>query len=103
MCATAANLIESVLPKAVPLRQWVLTFPFGWRKRLAQDGRLFGELTRLFVETVSAFYAKRAAGHGANGAKTGAVTVVQRCSSDLRLNPHLHVVFLDGAYYERER
>ena len=34
-------------------------------------------------------------------AKTGAVTVVQRTSSDLRLNPHLHVVFLDGAYHEQ--
>jgi hypothetical protein len=28
------------------------------------------------------------------------VTVVQRTSSDLRLNPHLHVVFLDGTYHE---
>jgi hypothetical protein len=28
------------------------------------------------------------------------VTFVQRTSSDLRLNPHLHVVFLDGAYHE---
>lgn len=25
-------------------------------------------------------------------------SVVQRTSSDLRLNPHLHVVFLDGSY-----
>jgi hypothetical protein len=37
MCATAANLIEHVLPE-VALRQWVLTFPFAWRKRLAMDG-----------------------------------------------------------------
>jgi hypothetical protein len=29
------------------------------------------------------------------------VTAVQRTSSDLRLNPHLHVVFLDGAYHEQ--
>jgi hypothetical protein len=28
------------------------------------------------------------------------VTVVQRTSGDMRLNPHLHVVFLDGAYHE---
>ena len=28
------------------------------------------------------------------------MTVVQRTSSDLRLNPHLHVVFLDGVYRE---
>ena len=32
--------------------------------------------------------------------KGGAVTVVQRTSSDLRLNPHLHVAFLDGVYRE---
>jgi hypothetical protein len=99
MCATAANLIEHKLP-CVDLRQWVLTFPFSWRRRLAQDGELLGKLTRIFVESVSALYAKRAAARGAAGAKTGAVTVVQRTSSDLRLNPHLHVVFLDGAYHE---
>ena len=45
MCATAANLIENVLPE-VGLRQWVLTFPFAWRRRLAQDGALFGALLR---------------------------------------------------------
>jgi hypothetical protein len=28
------------------------------------------------------------------------VTVVQRTSSELRLNPHLRVVFLDGTYHE---
>ena len=27
------------------LRQWVLTFPFAWRGRLAQDGALLGNLT----------------------------------------------------------
>jgi hypothetical protein len=31
-------------------------------------------------------------------AESGAVVVVQRASSDLKLNPHLHVVFLDGVY-----
>ena len=95
MCATAANLIEHVLPE-VALRQWVLTFPFQWRRRLAQDGALLGALTRIFVESVQRFYA----GRGAPGGKTGAVTAVQRTSSDLRLNPHLHTVFLDGVYRE---
>jgi hypothetical protein len=38
MCATAANLIEYVLPE-VALRQWVLTFPFGWRRRLSHGKR----------------------------------------------------------------
>jgi len=39
MSATAANLIERVLPPQSGLRQWVLTFPFSWRRRLAQDAR----------------------------------------------------------------
>jgi hypothetical protein len=30
--------------------------------------------------------------------ETGAVTVIQRANSDLRLNPHLHTIFLDGVY-----
>ncbi|WP_408022426.1 transposase zinc-binding domain-containing protein [Sorangium sp. Soce836] len=36
MCATAANLIEDVLPE-VAHRPWVLTFPFPWRRRLAGE------------------------------------------------------------------
>ena len=30
--------------------------------------------------------------------QSGAVTVVQRCSSDLRLNPHWHSLVLDGVF-----
>jgi len=100
MSATAANLIERVLPPSTALRQWVLTFPFSWRPRLAQDGELLGRLTQIFVDTVQAFYVRRAA-QGAMGAKTGAVTAVQRTSSDLRLNPHLHTIALDGAWHEQ--
>ena len=68
---------------------------------LLADGALLGRLRRIFVETVHAFYAERAAKEGISGAKTGAVTVVQRTSSDLRLNPHLHLVALDGTYHEQ--
>jgi hypothetical protein len=51
------------------------------------------------VETVLAFYAARA-WDGGLGAKSGAVTAVQRTSSDLRLNPHLHMIALDGTWRE---
>jgi hypothetical protein len=96
MNATAANLVERVLPPESGLRQWVLTFPFSWRRRLAQDGALLGRLTRIAVETVLVFYAARAEKEGGPEAKSGAVTAVQRTSSDLRLNPHLHRIALDG-------
>jgi hypothetical protein len=76
-------VIECVLPE-VALRQWVLTFPFSWRRRLAQDGALFAALTRIFVATVERFYATRAR---ECPAKSGAVVAAQRTSSDMRLNP----------------
>ena len=95
MSATALNLEEAVMPRA-PLRQWVLTLPYPWRKRLGYDGKLLSALTRMFVRTVHAFYTER------TGGESGAVCVVQRTQGDLRLNPHLHVVFVDGGYCEEE-
>jgi hypothetical protein len=53
-------VLEDVLPE-VALRQWGLTFPFPWRRRLAQDGAQDGALTRIFVGSVQRFYAERAA------------------------------------------
>jgi hypothetical protein len=93
MAQTTANLMESVLPEA-PLRQWVLTMPHAIRHRLAYDAKLLGKVTRAFLGAVLAFYKKR------SGA-SGCVAVVQRTSSDLKLNPHIHAVFLDGGYVER--
>ena len=102
MNATSANLIERVLPEEASLRQWVLTFPFAWRTFLARDGALLGSLSRIFEDTLQGFYTRRAGQEGHLGGKTGGITVVQRTSSDLRLNPHLHAVLLDGAWHEQE-
>ena len=90
MAQTAANLIEEVLPR-VALRQWVITLPYPIRHRLAYNAKLLGEVTRAFLRTVLAFYEKRLG-------VSGCIAVVQRTSSDLRCNPHIHAVFLDGGY-----
>jgi len=87
MNATAADLIERVLPPESGLRQWVLTFPLLWR-RLAQDGALLGRLTRIVVETVLRFFAARGRRRVGTVRGPALVRVVQRTSSDLRLNPH---------------
>jgi Putative transposase len=55
------------------------------------DGKLLGKVVRAFLGAVLAFYKKRCG-------VSGAVAVVQRTSSDLKLNPHVHAVFLDGGY-----
>lgn len=70
MAQSVANLVDHVLPKT-PLRQFVITFPFELRARLAYDGKLLAAVTRI---------------------------VVQRVSSDLKLNPHLHTILLDGVF-----
>ena len=100
MASRTLNLTECVLPP-VPLRQWVLTFPFAWRSRLGFDATLFGALTRIFAQTVLAFCTERLTEKNVAGGKSGAVVSLQRTSSDMRLNPHLHVLFLDGVYREQ--
>ena len=55
-------------------------------------------MLRLFTETVDGWYRRRLAALGVPGGQCGAVTVIQRAASDLRLNPHFHTLFLDGVY-----
>jgi hypothetical protein len=43
-----------------------------------------------FADTVAGWYRRRRADCGLPVGETGAETVIQRASSDLRLNPHLH-------------
>ena len=66
----------------------------------AYDGELLGAVTRVCVSTILGFYTARMKREGVTGGQSGAVVVVQRTSSDLKLNPHLHIVFLDGVYRE---
>jgi hypothetical protein len=77
----------------------VLTLPHALRYRLAYDGKLLGAVSRIFVDSLLGWYRRRLqAEAGSQPGLSGAVTVLQRCSSDLKLNPHLHVVLLDGVY-----
>jgi Transposase zinc-binding domain/Putative transposase len=98
MAQTSANLLDHVLPANVPLRQWVVTLPHALRARLAFDGHLLGAVVRLFADTVLGWYRRRMEIAGAPGGRGGAITVVQRVSSDLRCNPHVHGIFVDGVF-----
>jgi hypothetical protein len=55
-------------------------------------------VTRLFVDSVLGWYRRRLRDEGISAGRSGAVAVLQRCSADLRLNPHLHVIVLDGVF-----
>ena len=96
MCQGTLNLLTYVLP-AVPLRQWVLSLPFELRAPLAYERDLMGAVARIFADSVMGWYRRRLA-PGVPCARGGVVTVIQRASSDMKLNPHLHAIAVDGAY-----
>ena len=96
MNQTTHNLLAHVLP-AQPLRQWVLSLPYALRAPLAYETGLLTLVARVFEDSLLRWYERRLA-PGDRRAQGGLLTVIQRSSGDMRLNPHLHVVALDGIY-----
>lgn len=97
MVESAAHLVDHVFPE-VPVRQFVLTFPFPLRFLLAANPKALTDVLGVVHRCISTFVIRQAGFTLASGAKTGAVTLIQRFGSALNLNPHLHMLFLDGAY-----
>ncbi|MEJ2340320.1 MAG: transposase zinc-binding domain-containing protein [Gemmatimonadales bacterium] len=103
MADTAAHLVDRVLPR-VPVRQWVLSLPFGLRYRLAHDRELTADVLRVFVRAIFSSLRRRTRPKrvGAGTALGGAVTFVQRFGGALNLNVHFHTLVLDGTYRSTE-
>jgi hypothetical protein len=97
MANAGAHLVDHVLPD-VPIRQWVLSMPFDVQRLVARDPRLLTAVLRIFIDVVSKWHVKQAAARGVDGAKTGAVSFVQRFGSTLNRHMHFHVLVLDGVY-----
>jgi hypothetical protein len=97
MCGTAAHLVDQVLPRDVPVRQWVLTAPYEVRRVLALRPDALTACGRVFVEEI-ARWQKRAG----NGGETGAITFVQRFDGTLGSFVHFHVAVPDGVFRRAE-
>jgi hypothetical protein len=97
MTQTAAHLVDRVFPEA-PVRQWVLSAPFELRFLLARQPAVLTALDRIFVDEIGRFYRRRSEAEGRAGARTGAVTFVQRFGGSLNLHVHFHVVVPDGVF-----
>jgi len=95
MADIAAYLVDQLLPEAA-YRQWVLTFPWTLRFRLAVDRPLFSALLRAFLLSLFAWQRRRGRALGITGGQTGAVTFVQRFGGALNLHPHVHCLVPDG-------
>ena len=59
---------------------------------------LMGAVSRIYVDSILQWYRRRMEIEVAIAGRSGAVTVVQRTSADLKLDPHLHAVVLDGVF-----
>ena len=105
MNETAAEQVTRLWP-AVPVRQWVLSLPWALRLPVARDPGLLTKVSRIFFEAVRDRLRQRVVGVEAadEGVRReiGAVTFVQRFGSALNLNPHLHVLVVDGVFLCRE-
>jgi hypothetical protein len=100
---TAAHLVDRVLPQT-PIRQWVCSMPFSLRYPMGYDKKLCADILSAFASELMHWYklrGKRLLGlPSVNDAHTGAVTLVQRFDSALRLNLHPHTLAIDGVYVQ---
>lgn len=96
MNEVAMNLVDKVFPH-VPVRQWVLSFPFSVRYALAYNPGLVTKVLAIYIRIISNWYEKTARKKGVIG-KTAAVTFVQRFGSAINLNVHFHSLVLDGVF-----
>lgn len=102
MAAQAAHLVDCILP-AVPIRQFVLSFPFELSLLAATKPEVLRALARIHAEELSRHYKQAAKKRGETGKlHAGAVTFVQRFASSLNLHVHLRTCALDGVYVEGE-
>lgn len=102
MAAQAAHLVDCVLP-AVPIRQFVLSFPFELSLLAATKPEVLRALARIHAEELARRYKQAAKKSGETGKlHAGAVTFVQRFGSSLNLHVHLHTCALDGVYVDAD-
>ncbi len=99
MAELSCHLVDHVIPR-VACRQWVITFPFWLRFRLAFDASLMSGVLGVWVKTVENWYRKQAREQfSIPDGKCASVSVVQRFADGIALNPHVHSIFCEGVWF----
>jgi len=97
MNQTAANLVDLVLPDQ-PVRQWVVSLPWDLRLPVARDSALLGAVVRIAASELDKLMKRLGGERGVMSGATGIVATIQYFGGALNLNPHLHLLVLDGVY-----
>jgi len=89
-----------------PVRHFVFGFPPPLRYALAYNHKLLAKLVSVVVEAILTFLrkkAKKAFGlRYVKDAFPGAVSSIHRCSSDLSLHVHIHIIVTEGVFVRGE-
>jgi len=96
---TAAHLVDNILPLA-PYRQMVLSFPIPLRYWLQTNKKLYAKIHAVVIKEMHRYYVNKAKLAGINRPYPGNISFTQRAGSAANLNPHMHVLMLDGVYTE---
>jgi hypothetical protein len=97
MAGAATHLTQNVLP-LVPYRQFVVSFPIPLRYWLHTNKRFAAEVFGLVSKEIHRYYLGKAHAAGITDATPGSIAFTQRWGSALNLNPHLHIISIDGVY-----
>jgi hypothetical protein len=98
MVDLAAQMVDRVFPRDVPVRQWVLSVPWELRILVARDPKVLSHLLRVFHDEVEKSYLARVRTELPGKRRAAAISFIQRFSGSLGVNVHDHSVWLDGVY-----
>jgi len=78
MAATAAHLVDRVIPEITPIRQWVFSLPHRIRYLCAYDPETTTAVRRILVRAVTGFYCRHGKRLDLPRPQPGAVIFEQR-------------------------
>ena len=102
MNETADHLVNNVIP-AVPMRQWVISFPFKIRYLMAYDHKILCQILGITIRAIRGYYKKRTQKFKLDKKECGSVSFIQRFGGSLNLNVHFHILFTDGVFYKHKK
>src|SRR4030095_12030769 len=95
-------LVDQIFPK-IPIRQWVLSFPFPLRYLLAVSPKVQSAILKIRLRAITGWLRKKARAQDIrDSVETGAVTLIQRFGGSINLNLHFHMLVLEGVYVGKE-
>jgi len=97
MAEAATHLTQNVLP-LVPYRQFVVSFPIPLRYWRHTNKRFAAQVFGLVIREIHRYYLGKANAAGITDATPGSIAFTQRWGSALNLNPHLHIISIDGVH-----